>query len=146
MNNLNLGKLISVHGVSAALLQRSVIVIIISLFFALAMFVGFLITQKFVLLLLAAAFFAINILTLFSLLAQRKKVLSLYEQGFIYNKLPCRFDEIASLQVKTKTSCQILTTSGEKFLLNESISEIESLISVIESFSAKSATKTSNFL
>ncbi len=132
MSNSDLGKLISVHGVSAALLQRSVIVILISLFFALAMFVGFLITRKFVLLLLAVAFFAINILTLFSLIARRKKDFRLYEQGFTFNKMSRRFDEIADLKVKNKSSGEILTTSGEKIALTEAIADVAEIIKIIE--------------
>jgi hypothetical protein len=132
MSNSDLGKLISVHGVSAALLQRSVIVILISLFFALAMFVGFLITRKFVLLLLAVAFFAINILTLFSLIARRKKDFRLYEQGFTFNKVSRRFDEIADLKVKNKSSGEILTTSGEKIALTEAIADVAEIIKIIE--------------
>ncbi len=132
MSNSDLGKLISVHCVSAALLQRSVIVILISLFFALAMFVGFLITRKFVLLLLAVAFFAINILTLFSLIARRKKDFRLYEQGFTFNKMSRRFVEIADLKVKNKSSGEILTTSGEKIALTEAIADVAEIIKIIE--------------
>lgn len=130
MNNLDLGKLISVHGISAAFLQRSTIVIIISLFFSLAVFAAFLISQKFLLLLLALAFLIIKLLSLFSLLARRKNVLILYEQGFIYNKLPCRFDEIAKLNFKN-TTCEILTNSGEKIVLNETINKVENAIKII---------------
>ncbi len=132
MSNSDLGKLISVHGVSAALLQRSVIVILISLFFALAMFVGFLITRKFVLLLLAVAFFTINILTLFSLIARRKKDFRLYEHGFTFIKMSRRFDEIADLKVKNKSSGEILTTSGEKIALTEAIADVGEIIKIIE--------------
>jgi hypothetical protein len=132
MSNSDLGKLISVHGVSAALLQRSIIIILISLFFAAAMFVGFLITQKFILLLLAVAFSAINLLTLFGLIARRKKVFRLYEQGFNYNKISSRFDEIANLKVTAKSVCEISTNSGEKIMLTEAIAEIAEIIEIIE--------------
>jgi hypothetical protein len=127
MENSDLGNLISVHGLSAAFLQRSVVIIILALFFALAMFAGFLILQKFVLLLLAAAFLAINVLTLISLLSQRKNILSLYEQGIIYNKTACRFDEIESVK-----GFEILTKSGGKLLLNETINDVEQAVRVIK--------------
>jgi hypothetical protein len=127
MDNSNLGKLTGVYNLSAAILQRSIIVIIISLFFSLAMFVGWLILQKFVLLLLAIAFLAIKLITLFSLLAQRKNVLSLYEQGFNYNKITCRFDEIASVK-----GYEILTKSGVKIVLSETINNVGEAVKIIE--------------
>jgi Zn-dependent protease with chaperone function len=127
MNDSDLGKLTGVYGLSAATLQRSIIVIIVSLFFSLAMLVGWLITQKFVLLMLAIAFLVIKLLSLFSLLAQRKNVLSLYEQGFIYNKISCRFDEIASVK-----GFEILTKSGGKVLLSETINDVGEAIKLIQ--------------
>jgi hypothetical protein len=127
MTNPNLGKLISVHGISAALLQRSVIVILISLFFALAMLVGFLITQKFMFLLLSVGFLIVKLLTLFSLIAQRKNVLSIYEDGFVYSEIGVRFDEIASVN-----GFEILTKSGGKVVLNESVSDAETAVKLIQ--------------
>jgi Zn-dependent protease with chaperone function len=128
MNDSNLGKLIGVYGLSPAMLQRSIIVIIVSLFFSLAMLVGWLITQKFVLLMLAVAFLVIKLLSLISLLAQRKNVLSLYEQGFIYNKIPCRFDDIESVK-----GFEVLTKSGGKIVLSESINDVGEAIKLIQS-------------
>ena len=127
MNNPDLGKLTGVYGLSPAMLQRSIIVIIVSLFFSLAMLVGWLITQKFVLLILAVAFLVIKLITLFSLLSQRKNVLSVYEQGFVYNKVACRFDEIASVK-----GYEILTKSGGEILLNETINDVGEAIKLIQ--------------
>lgn len=128
MTNPDLGKLIGVYGISAAVLQRSIIVIIVSLFFSLAMLVGWLITQKFVLLMLAIAFLTIKLLSLFSLIAQRKNVLSLYEQGFIYHKICCRFDEVASVN-----GFEILTKSGGKIVPGETINNVGEALKLIES-------------
>jgi Zn-dependent protease with chaperone function len=128
MSDPNLGKLTGVYGLSPATLQRSIIVIIVSLFFSLAMLVGWLITQKFVLLMLAVAFLVIKLLSLISLLAQRKNVLSLYEQGFIYGKICCRFDDIASVN-----GFEILTKSGGKIVLSESINDVGEAIKLIQS-------------
>jgi hypothetical protein len=127
MENPDLGKLTGVYGLSPAMLQRSIIVIIVSLFFSLAMFVGWLITQKFLLLLLAIAFLVIKLLSLISLIAQRKNVLTLYEQGFIYNKICCRFDDIESVK-----GFEILTKSGGKILLNETINDVGEAIKLIQ--------------
>jgi hypothetical protein len=127
MNDSNLGKLIGVYGLSPAMLQRSIIVIIVSLFFSLAMLVGWLITQKFILLLLAIAFLVIKLLSLISLITQRKNVLSVYEQGFIYNKTSCRFDDIESVK-----GFEVLTKSGRKVLLSESIGDVGKAIKIIE--------------
>jgi hypothetical protein len=127
MSKQDLGKLISVHGISAALLQRSVIVIIVSLFFALAMLVGWFFTQKFLFLLLAVAFLIVKLVTLFSLIAQRKNVLSVYENRFVYNKIACRFDEIVSVN-----GFEVLMKSGETIVLNESIGDVEVAIELIQ--------------
>ncbi len=83
---------------------------------------------------LAVAFLAINLITLFSLIAGRKKVLSLYEQGFIYNNLGCRFDEIDKLETNVggKINCKILTASGVEIVLNESTDGISDVVKVIK--------------
>ena len=80
------------------------------------------------------AFLVIELLSVFSLISRRKNVLSLYEQGFTYNKITCRFAEIAKLETNFggKINCEILINSGEKIVLNDSIDGIEDVVKMIE--------------
>ncbi len=76
---------------------------------------------------LAVAFLVIKLISLISLIAQQKNVLNVYEQGFVYNKVSCRFDEIASVN-----GYEILTKSGGKILLNETINDVGEAIKLIQ--------------
>ena len=91
------------------------------------MLIGFLITQKFLFLLLAAAFLIVKLLTLFSLIVQRKNVLSIYENGFVYYGITCRFDEIMSVD-----GFEVSTKSGDKVVFSESIPDMETVITEIK--------------
>ncbi|MET0753698.1 MAG: hypothetical protein ABWZ66_10015, partial [Pyrinomonadaceae bacterium] len=90
----NLGKLESVHGIAPAYMMRALVVASLSFVFFLVMLVGFYIRQNIGYFLLSTAFLVVYVLTMFGWLAQRRKVLRIYENGFSYKKFAASWDEI----------------------------------------------------
>lgn len=145
MSELQLGKLESAHGISPVFLQRAAIVAVLSFLFFIAMFVAFSIRQNIVYFLLATAFLLVQLLTLFGWLKYRRAEFKIYENGFAYQKQICRWDEIESIDEKTKSGLvggakinfQITKTNGEKIVLTEAIHGIEKIIERINVQKAK---------
>lgn len=135
MSKESLGKLQAVYPLSPVYTQRAVIVGGLALAFFAAMLFAFSIRQNIGYLLLAIAFLFVEIATLFSWVAQRKTILKMFENGFIYKKQVCRWDEIASTEFakekdflgKPKIKLVVEKTSGEKILLSEMIENVEQL-------------------
>lgn len=129
-----LGKIISVHGISPAYLQRAVIVAVLSFLFFLGMMLGFYIRQNIGYFLLATAFLLVYIFTMFGWVMMRKNVLKIYENGLSYRKFTARWSEIKSVETKEKSSkinYEIIKENGEKTTLSETIYELNAAISKI---------------
>lgn len=134
-HNSNLGKLVSVHVISPAYLQRAVIVTILSFIFFLAMMFAFYVWQNIVYFLLSTAFLIVYIVTMFSWVLMRKNVLKVYENGFSYKNFKAYWHEIKSVELKTnaaKISYEIIKKNGEKVILSEAIDNIKSAIEKID--------------
>jgi hypothetical protein len=127
--NLNLGKLESTHGIAPAYMMRAVVVASLSFVFFLLMLAGFYIRQNIGYFLLSTAFLVVYVLTMFGWLAQRRKVLRVYENGFSYKKFAASWDELDSVNVKmvsrpvggAEINCEVTKTGGEKIVLSEII-------------------------
>ena len=149
MSELRLGKLVSVHGISPAFLQRAVIIAVLSFVFFLAMLLAFYAWQKLGYFLLSTAFLIVYIVTMFSWVLLRKNVLKIYKNGLSYKNFKARWDEIERLDVKMlsrlvggeKISCEIIKTNGEKVVLSEAIQDIQG---IIERISGEMAKTTAN--
>ena len=149
MSELRLGKLVSVHGISPAFLQRAVIIAVLSFVFFLAMLSAFYAWQKLGYFLLSTAFLIVYIVTMFSWVLLRKNVLKIYKNGLSYKNFKARWDEIERLDVKMlsrlvggeKISCEIIKTNGEKVVLSEAIQDIQG---IIERISGEMAKTTAN--
>ena len=145
MSELRLGKLVSVHGISPAFLQRAVIIAVLSFVFFLMTIFGFYVRKNIGYFLLSTAFLIVNIFTMFGFLMARKNVLKVYENGFSYKKFGTRWDEIEKIEVKMfhrpfstgKIGYKVIKTSGENVVLNESLHDIESFIEKIDCEMAK---------
>ncbi len=90
----NLGKLIAVHGLSPAHIQRAVFITVLSFIFFMGTMVAYYVRQELLFFLLASAFLIVYIITLFSWIAQRKTALEIYEKGISYRKSSAKWDEI----------------------------------------------------
>jgi hypothetical protein len=91
----NLGKLVSIHGIAPAYLQRAVIIVVLSFGFFLAMMFAFYIRQSIGYFLLASAFLVLYLVTMFSWIMQRRTVLKIHERGFRYKNRSALWNEIA---------------------------------------------------
>lgn len=134
-----LGKLESVHGIAPVYLQRALIVIILSFIFFFLMLIAFSLRQQIGYFLLATAFLIVNLFTLFGFMSQRKKVVLLYENGFVLGKQTYPYSDIKEIQLKQKTKKlggekvqgEITKTDGGKILLPEAIDNIHAIIEKI---------------
>lgn len=149
IQNANLGKIISVHGIAPAFLQRAVVVAVLSFIFFLAMLSAFYAWQKIGYFLLSTAFLIVYIVTMFSWVMIRKSVLKIYENGISYKNFKARWEEIEKLDVKMlsrviggeKISCEVIKTNGEKVILSEAIQDIQDIIQKVDAEMTKISPK-----
>lgn len=135
----NLGKLESTHGIAPAYMMRALVVASLSFVFFLAMLVGFYIRQNIGYFLLSTAFLVVYVLTMFGWLAQRRKVLRIYENGFSYKKFAASWDEIDSINVKTakrpvggaEINYEVTKIGGDKVILSEVIHDCAKVVARI---------------
>jgi len=131
----SLGKLISIHTIAPAFLQRAVIIAVLSFAFFLAMLAVFSIRQNFIYFFLSTAFLIVYLFTMFGWLMMRKNILKIYENGITYRKFTARFSEIESVESnnkKGKINCEIKTAKGESVTLTDSIYEVGKAVKLIE--------------
>jgi hypothetical protein len=144
-NEKQLGARQSIHGVAPAFLQRAAIVAIVSFVFFLLMLAAFSLRQNIGYFLLATAFLIVQLVTLFGWITQKRAELTIYENGFVYKKHVCQWDEIQSLEIKQehrllggdKIGCRIEKMGGGKILLTETIANLESILLRIDAEIAK---------
>lgn len=134
----NLGKLQSAHGIAPAFLQRAAILAILAFIFFLLMMLAFSVWKSIGYFLLAMAFLVVQIFTLTGWIMQKHAELKIYENGFTYKKYVCRWDEIKSIRIVkrkdlTVTGCEIEKKTAEKIVLTEAIHHLEMIVKKIES-------------
>jgi hypothetical protein len=127
----NLGKIISIHGVQPALVQRAAIVSVLAFVFFLVMLAVFSYRQSIGYFVLASAFLVVEIFTLTGLFAQRRNVLQIFENGISYKKQTSSWAEIE--KVNKNNGYEILKSDGEKIALPGTIQDIDTVIKGIES-------------
>jgi len=123
----DLGKLISVHGMSPMYLQRALFIAVLSLVFFLVMMVGFYIRQSLGYFLLATAFLLVYLVTMVSWALQRRSQISLYENGLTYKKNRVLWEDILGIDENGK----IVTADGEKFTIPKSMNNFGMVLNVI---------------
>ena len=122
----NLGKLIAIHGIAPAYLQRAVIIVVLSFMFFLAMMIAFYIRQSVGYFLLASAFLVLYLLTMFSWVMQRKSVVEIYENGFKYKKRSIMWHEILSVDGNT-----VVVETGKPVAIPTTILDVDKLLTLI---------------
>ena len=128
----NLGRIVAIHGVQAAYLQRAVFIVVLSFLFFLGTMVVFYLQQGFVYFLLSTAFLIIYVVTLFSWFMQRKNVVKIYENGIEYRKYSCLWSEIQSIAAGEKNTVEIRTKAGGRFAISSVITNLDQIISTIQ--------------
>ena len=130
----NLGKLIAIHGIAPAYLQRAVIIVVLSFMFFLAMMFAFYIRQSVGYFLLASAFLVLYLLTMFSWVMQRKSVVEIYEYGFKYKKRSVIWNEILSVDGNT-----VVVETGKPVAIPATIQDVDKLLTLIRQRSETTA-------
>ena len=130
----NLGKLIAIHGIAPAYLQRAVIIVVLSFMFFLAMMIAFYIRQSVGYFLLASAFLVLYLLTMFSWVMQRKSVVEIYENGFKYKKRSIMWHEILSVDGNT-----VVVETGKPVAIPTTILDVDKLLTLIRQRSETTA-------
>jgi hypothetical protein len=136
----NLGKLVSLHGVSPIFKQRAFILALVSFVFFTAMVIGFLVRPGFVFVLLGTAFLVVGLFTLLGWFSQRNSEFKLFENGFSYKKFVCAWDEIELINIKAesqliggaKINCLVRKIDKQEIVLTETIEDLESIIKIID--------------
>lgn len=140
MSELQLGKLVSVHGISPVFKQRAFVLAVVSFVFFMMMVAGFLIRPGFVFVLLGTAFLVVGLFTLFGWLGQKNSEFRLFENGFTYKKFVYLWNEIESVNIKkesnpasgAKMECLIRKSDGQEIVLSEVIEDLESIVKIID--------------
>jgi hypothetical protein len=96
-NSNDLGRLVSVHTVAPAYVQRAVIITVLSFLFFLAMMIAFYLRQSLLYFLLATAFLIVYLVMMLSLYVQRRSVVRVFENGLEYRSRSLRWKEIDSI-------------------------------------------------
>ena len=122
----NLGKPVSIHGVSPAHLQRAAIIAILSFVFFLAMVAIFSFRRQIGYFILASAFLVVEIFTLVGFFASRRTVLEIFDNGLRYKKKQYLWDEVKSVTPYTNGSgIEVIPKSADKLLLPASLHDLE---------------------
>ena len=135
----NLGTLRSVHGLSPAFLQRTIVVGSLSFVFFLGTLAGFYVRQTIGYFLLSTIFLIVYVLTMFRWLRHKRNVLTVYENGFTFKNQTVLWDEIETLSGKMegrliggdKINFTVRKMNGEKIVLTEAIHDVESVLEII---------------
>ena len=93
----DLGRLISIHPIAPAYLQRAVFIVVLSFMFFLGMMFAFYVRQSVGYFLLASAFLVLYLITMFSWMMQRRTVVKLHEYGFRYKDRTATWDEVENV-------------------------------------------------
>jgi hypothetical protein len=128
----SLGRLVSIHGVDPAFLQRGVFIVVLSFLFFLAMMLMYYLRQGIGYFLLATAFLIIYLITMFSFVMLRRHSLHIYESGFIFRGRTVFWDQVRS----ASPTGEIALMNGKPVKLPRSLRGIDGILAVIRARSA----------
>lgn len=140
MNPPSLGKLVAIHGVSPAYIQRAAVVAGLSFAFFVAMMAAFYVRAQFGYFLLATAFLVVLIFTLIGWLMQRRNVVEIYDRGLRFRGRDIAFELIAGV-VGTSDGGLRITTSDDRSAVEipRSVRQLPAIGSYIEERTRQSA-------
>lgn len=122
-----LGKLIAVHPIAPALVQRAVFIAALSFMFFLAMMFTFYLRQNILYFLLASAFLVLYLVMMFALVMQRRSTVEVCENGFRTKKQSIRWTDVSSVSDEGVVDLR----SGKNVVLARSVVAFEDLITRI---------------
>ena len=134
----NLGKIQSIHGLSAVYSQRLVIIAGLALLFFSAMLVAFAVRHWFGYALLAAGFLVVEILAFVGWYSQRGAEFTIFEDGFTYQDHTYRWEDVDSIYTSTERTtfgnrmkCEIRKTDGESISVPDTVQDLDGIVKTI---------------
>jgi Ca2+/Na+ antiporter len=127
--NKRLGRLVAIHPISPAHLQRAVLLAILSFIFFLTMMFAYYLMQTPIYFLLATAFLVIYLATMYSFITGKKKTVEVFENGLRMGKTSAMWSDVAGVHEKGTVDL----TDSKKLDIPQSIYERESLLTRIRS-------------
>lgn len=127
----DLGKLVGSYSLSAAVLQRAVIVAAVSFAFFLIMLVAFYVRGHFGYFALSTAFLAVYIFTLVGWVIRRRSVVGIYENGIRHGNFRAAWHEIQTVSAD-KNGLQLINDRNEKTIVPLSINGFESILLTVK--------------
>lgn len=124
----SLGKLIAVHPIAPAIVQRAVFIAALSFLFFLAMMFAFYIRQNILYFLLASAFLVLYLVMMFALLMQRRSTVEVCENGFRTKKQSVGWADVTSIS----DDGLVELSSGKNIALARSLVEFERLLATLQ--------------
>ena len=123
----DLGKLIAVHPIAPALVQRAVFITALAFLFFLAMMFTFYLRQNILYFLLASAFLVLYLVMMVALLMQRRSTVEVCENGIRTKKLSVRWSDMVS--VSGEGVVELAT--GKNVTLAPSVTDFEGLLEIM---------------
>jgi hypothetical protein len=130
----DLGRLVSVHGMSPAYKQQTVFIIVLSFLFFLSTMLAFYVFGSFLYFLLSSGFLGVYLVSLISFLTERRYAVRTYENGMEYRAFSSRWEDIGTVKWKTDRRSRILvieSNNGPSISIPSSIDNIEHLAKII---------------
>lgn len=125
----SLGRLIAVHPIAPAALQRVVFIAVLSFLFFLGMMLAYVLRQEIGYFLLSTAFLVVYLGTMYSFIKGRKKTVELYEKGLFTAGRIVRWADITAVDEQGN----IITSTGRPIMVPMSLYERTALLGRIRS-------------
>jgi len=122
-----LGKLIAVHPIAPALVQRAVFIAALAFMFFLAMIFTFYLRQNILYFLLASAFLVLYLVMMFALLMQRRSSVEVCENGFRTKRQSIRWTDVVSVSDEGVVEL----SSGNNIPIARSVVAFEELLATL---------------
>ena len=131
----DLGKVVSVHAISPLFMQRAAFIAVLAFLFFLATMFIFYLRAGIGYFLLATAFLLIYIVTMISLVMQKRSVVTVHENGLAFRKFRAAWSEIESFRSRPdeggKVRVEVKTISGGSATFPESLQNTAELIRIV---------------
>ena len=122
-----LGKLIAVHPISPAHIQRAAFVAVLAFVFFLGSMVLFYLRESILYFLLASAFLVIYLVTMLSWVMQRKNVVQVFEGGFSYKSKRASWNDISDVSADGT----VVLKDERQIVISPAIDQLPALLDLI---------------
>ena len=124
---VELGRPINSYLTAPAFIQRAAVIAIVSFLFFLAMLVAFSARGQMIYLVLAAAFFVVNIFTLTGFVMQRRNEVKVFENGLAYHGRQVEWGDLVSTEIDPSGQLNLQTRQRSTIVIPKTIANIGKL-------------------